>query len=69
MASIYAGGKPIKGLGPLQFRMLEFALRNPGWHSYSDTHTTRRVVASLVRRGVIEHSPETKQFRFNQAKG
>lgn len=61
---VFAGAKPIVGLGKHQFNLLGFALRNPGWHAYGHDRITKRVIASLQRRKVIEVTGD--QFRFNQ---
>ena len=37
-----------------QSAMLDFLLRNPGWHSYADDIKTVRTVLSLVALGKIE---------------
>lgn len=60
MATIYAGGKPMRGLGARQFRAVEFALRYPGWHTFRSD--SARVMRSLAARGVIELAGD--QFRF-----
>lgn len=76
MATIYAGGKPIKGLGKLQYNMATFALLNPGWHSLGGSghpnSLEKRLAKSLEKRGCLEidrHSGEYGhdwQFRWKQ---
>ena len=52
-----------KRLGPHQKNALEFARRvYPGWHSYAKDPLTRRVIASLAKRGLVEKN-EFWQFR------
>lgn len=68
MATIYAGGKPIKGLGRNMFHTLEFALKYPGWHSVGRDTATRAAVARLTKRKLIEYSRATEQFRFDDTR-
>jgi len=65
MYTIFAGSAPIKNLGRRQYNLLDFALRFPGWHTYRGV-VAKRAVKSLEKRGVIEHSESTQQFRFKQ---
>ena len=51
-----------KRLGPHQKNALEFARKYPGWHGYARDPLTTRVIASLVKRGLVE-SNEFQQFR------
>ena len=58
-------GQNTKRLGPLQKRMLVFAMKyaNRGWFSYANDPTTRRVIKSLVKRGLIKIN-DYRQFRL-----
>ena len=66
MVTIYAGGKPIKGLGKNQFHLLSFALEHQGWHSV--VKKNEKLVNSLVKKGLLEVN-DTEQFRFNDTRG
>lgn len=33
---------------------LDFALRNPGWHSFATDRTTKEAVTKLAARGLVE---------------
>ena len=54
--TIYHGAKtPMKATGKHQCRLLEFAERFHGWHSYKTTcRATRRAIEALQRKGYIE---------------
>lgn len=62
MNVIHAGRSPIRRLGAVQFRILEFALKYPGWHTCGRHRSTRRAVVSLARRQVLALAGD--QFRF-----
>lgn len=66
MTRIFAGGKPIKGLGEHQSNLLEFALIFPGWHSIGKKN--KSLVESLVKRKLLEVN-EHEQFRFKDTRG
>lgn len=55
---------PARAVGRHQCRMLDFALRFPGWHTMAPDRTTRRAAAGLARRGCIEIAGD--QFRFHR---
>ena len=55
--------QPVHAVGKHQCRLLDFAERFRGWHSYADDRTTRRAIAGLLRRGAIQVN-EHGQFRF-----
>lgn len=65
MNTIYAGSKPIRRLGKHQFEMLSFFLEHYGWHSVATDPKTRRVVRSLVKRGLLIQN-EFEQYHFYQ---
>jgi hypothetical protein len=60
---------PIVTRGEYQTRMLDFALRYPGWHSVTKDRRTMRALDSLVKMRVIEHNPVTQQFRYSDTRG
>jgi hypothetical protein len=51
-------------LGIHQKRALAFVKQNPGWHSYAKDFLTNRVVLSLEKRGLVEISKISRQFRI-----
>ena len=56
----------------LQLRLLEFAIRYKGWHSYGTDTATVKTVKSLVKLGLLEIN-SYRQFRliknFNSGDG
>lgn len=61
--SIYYGkARPIVAVGRHQCRLLQFAERFPGWHSYASDRATMRAVRGLQKRGCFEVSGD--QFRL-----
>lgn len=48
-------------LGKNQLHALDFIRRCNGWHSYSKD--AKKTVESLAKRGLVENSIETRQFR------
>lgn len=60
----YGSAKPIRATGKHCIRLLQFAEKYRGWHSYKDDRTTRRAIDSLKRIGCIEVSDATQQFKF-----
>ena len=67
---IHAGRAPIK-LNPNarnMERLLLFALRFSGWHSYRNNRATRQALAALAKMQVIEWSPSTEQYRFHDTR-
>jgi hypothetical protein len=75
--TIYAGAKPIRGLSDAQFRLAEFALKYPGWHSLGGSghpnSPEKRTARSLERKGCLEiarHSGEAGrdwEYRWKQS--
>lgn len=55
---------PIKVRGKHVVRLVEFAMKYRGWHTYATDQTTRRAVASAVRLGCIELNDQGDSFRF-----
>jgi len=51
-----------KRLGPHQKNALAFAREYPGWQGYAKDSLTKRVIASLAKRGLVETN-EFYQFR------
>jgi len=49
-------------------RVLDFARRNPEWHSFDSRRATKSAVERLRRRGLVEVN-EFKQFRIVDRKG
>ncbi len=62
--TIYFGSArgPIRATGKNCVRLLSFAERNRGWHTFKNDRATRNAIASLVRRECLEVSGD--QFRF-----
>lgn len=53
---------PIRAVGVHQVRLLAFAEKYRGWHTFSNDRTTRRAVQALQGRGCLEVVGD--QFRF-----
>lgn len=71
---IFAGAAPIKNLGSAQFKMAEFALTNPGWHTLGGSGHARsaekRIAESLEKRKCLEiakYGDARWQFRWKQS--
>ena len=65
--TIYCGlEKPIKAVGKHQVKLLGFAYKYKGWHSYSSDALTLKTVNRLINKGYIEVN-EFNQFRFSYA--
>lgn len=65
MASLtiyYGAAKPIRATGAHCVRLLSFAEKFRGWHTFKQDRATRNAVNSLQRIGCIEVSGD--QFRF-----
>lgn len=58
----YGAPSPIVAVGKHQCRLLQFAERFRGWHTFSGDRTTVRAVSALARKGCLEISGD--QFRF-----
>jgi hypothetical protein len=53
-----------KKMGKLQKKMLEFLKKYPNtWHGYNDDFETRRIIKSMLERGLIETN-EFNQFKL-----
>lgn len=62
---IYCGyAVPYTAVGEHQCRLLGFAERYRGWHSFKNDRTTRRAIEGLARRGSIEVN-DFSQFRLS----
>jgi hypothetical protein len=62
--TIYHGtSTPIKARGKHQVKLLDFAYRYKGWHSYATDKTTIRAVDALVKKGYLIIN-EHNQFKF-----
>lgn len=59
--------KPIKAIGKNQTKLLDFAFKYQGWHSFSDDRPTLRAVKALVKKGCLEVN-QYQQFRFTYPK-
>jgi len=59
--------KPLVAFGSNQCYLLEFAERNRGWHSFKTNRATISAVKGLERRGCIEVSWETHQFKLKES--
>lgn len=59
--------KPIKAIGKNQAKLLDFAFKYQGWHSYSSDKPTLRAIEGLVKRGCLEVN-QYQQFRFTYPK-
>lgn len=58
----YGAKEPLKAVGKHQARLLDFAFRYPGLHTYAPDRTTQRAVAGLERRGAIQVYRDSRQF-------
>lgn len=58
----YGSAIPMKAVGKHQCRLLEFAEKYRGWHTYAQDRTTKRAVEDLHRKGYLEVIGD--QFRF-----
>ena len=66
--TIYHGSsKPIKVVGKNQVKMLDFAYKYKGWHSYSSDKPTLKALNGLLAKGYIEIN-QFEQFRFTYPK-
>jgi len=63
----YGTEKPIKVIGKNQAKMLEFAYKYKGWHSYSSDKPTLQALKGLLAKGYIEVN-QFDQFRFTYPK-
>jgi len=62
--TIYHGTpKPIKAVGKHQVKLLDFAYRYKGWHTYSTDSVTMRAVKALHAKGCLDLN-DFGQFRF-----
>lgn len=59
----YGNEKPIKAIGKNQVKILDFAYRYRGWHSYSKDRATLRALEGLLAKGYLEVN-QFEQFRF-----
>lgn len=55
-------------LGKNEKDALDFITRCAGWHTYGKERATKRVISSLERKGLIEVSRSTRQFRLKEKK-
>lgn len=63
--TIYYGAvKPIRATGKHCVRLLQFAEKFRGWHTFASDRTTRRAIASLQRIGCIEIMGDQFQFVY-----
>ena len=51
-------------MGKHQLRLLKFAIKYPGWHSYSIDRVTVKTIISLVEYGLLVVN-ERQQFKLN----
>lgn len=58
----YGAAKPIKAVGVNQCRVLEFAEKYKGWHTFKQDRATVRAVRALAVKGCLEIVGD--QFRF-----
>jgi hypothetical protein len=62
--TIYHGAsKPIKAVGKHQVKLLDFAYRYKGWHTYGTDSVTMRAIKALHAKGCLDLN-EFGQFRF-----
>lgn len=65
--TIYHGAMtPIRSTGIHCIRLLEFAEKFRGWHSFAPDRTTKRAISSLAKLDCIEIADS--QFRFKYPK-
>lgn len=60
--------KPIKAVGKNQVKLLDFAYKYNGWHSYSLDKPTIRAVSALHKKGYLALN-EFNQFKFTYPRG
>ena len=58
----YGKAQPIKAVGRHQCRLLAFAEKYRGWHSYASDRDTKRAVSALLKKDCLEVIGD--QFRF-----
>lgn len=58
--------KKERKLGPEQQKLLDFARKCVGWHTYSKDRNTRRVVRRMAELGYIEDDPKFCLFRIKR---
>lgn len=65
----YGADKPLTAVGENQTRLLRFAERYPGWHSFSKDRATVRAVQGLEKRGSLRVDWAMGMFRLPYNKG
>ena len=63
----YGAAKPMVAVGKHQCRLLEFAEKYKGWHTFAPCPATVRAIKALEAKGYIECNGD--QFRFTYPKG
>lgn len=65
MLTIYHGAsKPIKAVGVNQCRLLAFAEKYKGWHSFAQDRATKRAVKALESKGCLVVLGDQFQFVY-----
>lgn len=59
----YGTTKPIKAIGKHQVKLLDFAYRYKGWHTFATDSNTMRAIQALNAKGCLELN-QFGQFRF-----
>lgn len=67
MTIYYGSSKPIKVIGKNKVKMLDFAYKYKGWHSYASDKPTIQALNGLLAKGYIEVN-QFNQFRFTYPK-
>ncbi len=60
----YGSSTPMKAVGKNQVRLLQFAEKYRGWHSYKEDRATLKALMALKEKGYLEVNMDTKQFQF-----
>lgn len=60
----YGAAEPMKAVGVNQVRLLKFAEKYKGWHTYSGDRATLRAIVALHAKDYLEVSWENQMFKF-----
>ena len=56
--------KPIVAIGVNQVKLLRFAEKFQGWHSFKNDRATMQAIAGLERKGCLEVDEINQMFKF-----
>lgn len=60
----HGAAKPMKAIGVNQCKVLLFAEKYKGWHSFRNDRATRAAVERLHAKGYLDINVQTNQFKF-----